>query len=175
MPVVQRKAYRLRMLVRVAVPEGDLAEHENALVAVGDEKALVAERDIAYVRLAVILFNIAVYWPLMRDQGIPWLALLVTVVAVTYAFYVVMAKPYLHHAVLRAAMFTAVTDALLISLWILATGGFDSPFYLLWYLSLVAVAFRYDLQATFIATGLYVGCYVVLLTATEELLPNLVD
>src|SRR5688572_12862511 len=29
-------------------------------------KTLAAERDIAYVRLAVILFNVAVYWPLLR-------------------------------------------------------------------------------------------------------------
>lgn len=139
------------------------------------QKAVVAERDIAFVRLAVILFNIAVYWPVMRGQGIPWLAATISVVATAYAFYVVFARPYLRYPVLNAAMFTAVTDALLITLWIYATGGFQSPFYLLWYLSLVAVAFRYDLRATMVATALYIGSYVVLLTITGELLPNIVD
>lgn len=146
-----------------------------APVPADQEKALAAERDIAYIRLAVILFNIAVYWPLMRGQGIPWLAFSVSAVALGYAFYVVLARPYLRFPILSAAMFTAITDSVLITLWILATGGFDSPFYLLWYLSLVAVSFRYDHRSTMVATALYVACYVVLLALLGELLPNLVD
>lgn len=138
-------------------------------------KALAAERDIAYVRLAVILFNIAVYWPVLRGQGIPWLAAAVSVVAISYAFYVLMARPYLRFPILTAASFTTVTDSILITLWILATGGFDSPFYLLWYLSLVAIAFRYDHRVTVMATLLYVTCYVILLTALGELLDHVVD
>jgi len=46
---------------------------------------MAAERDIAYVRLAVILFNIAVYWPVLSDEGVRWLAALVSVVAVGYS------------------------------------------------------------------------------------------
>src|SRR5688572_7373422 len=69
--------------------------------AVADqEKARAAERDIAYIRLAVILFNIAVYWPLMTGRGIPWLAFSVSAVALAYAFYVVMARPYLRYPIL---------------------------------------------------------------------------
>lgn len=148
-----------------------------AAVAPGplQEKALAAERDIAYVRLAVILFNVAVYWPLLRHQGIPWLALTISVIAVTYAFYVVLARPYLRWPILQAAMFTAVSDAILITLWIFATGGYDSPFHLLWFLSLLAVSFRYDYQATMWATGMYVGCYVGLLAVMGHLLPNAGD
>lgn len=146
----------------------------GASVAQGplQDKALAAERDIAYVRLAVILFNVAVYWPLLRNQGIPWLALTISVLAVTYAFYVVLARPYMRWPILQAAMFTAVTDAVLITLWIFSTGGYDSPFHLLWFLSLLAVSFRYDYKATMWATALYVGCYVGLLAAMGHLLPN---
>lgn len=140
-----------------------------------DAKTLAAERDIAYVRLAVILFNVAVYWPLLRDQGIPWLAMTVSAIAVVYAFYVVLTRPYLRWPVLRAAMFTAVTDALLITVWIFATGGFDSPFHLLWFLSLLAVSFRYDYHAIMWATALYVGCYVGLLAAMGDLVPHAAD
>lgn len=138
------------------------------------QKALAAERDIAYVRLAVILFNIAVYWPLMSGQGRPGLALFISVIALGYAAYVVWARPYERFPILSAAMFTAITDSLLITLWIYATGGFASPFFLLWYLSLVAVAFRYDHRATLAATTLYVVCYVGLLAVLGELLPNAV-
>ncbi|MHB1260811.1 MAG: sensor histidine kinase [Thermoplasmatota archaeon] len=139
------------------------------------DKAMAAERDIAYVRLAVILFNVAVYWPLLRDQGLPWLALTISVLAVTYAFYVVLARPYLRWPILQAAMFTAVTDAILITLWIFSTGGYDSPFHLLWFLSLLAVSFRYDYKATMWATAMYVACYVGLLAVMGHLLPNAGD
>ena len=139
------------------------------------DKTMSAERDIAYVRLAVILFNVAVYWPLLRDQGIAWLAMTVSIVAVTYAFYVVLARPYLRYPILRAAMFTAVTDAVLITVWIFATGGYDSPFHLLWFLSLLAVSFRYEYRATMWATALYIGSYVALLAAMGHLIPNAGD
>ncbi|HUR26309.1 MAG TPA: HAMP domain-containing sensor histidine kinase [Candidatus Thermoplasmatota archaeon] len=138
-------------------------------------RTLEAERDISYVRLAVILFNVAVYWPLLRGQGIPWLAVTVSIVAVTYAFYVVLAKPYLRWPILTAAMFTAFTDSILITVWIFATGGFDSPFHLLWFLSLLAVSFRYDYHATMLATGLYIVCYVGLLGAMGHLIPHAAD
>lgn len=135
-------------------------------------KTLAAERDIAYVRLAVILFNVAVYWPLLRDQGIPWLAMTISIVAVVYAFYVVIARPYLRWPIMQAAMFTALTDSVLITLWIFSTGGYDSPFHLLWFLSLLAVSFRYDYHATMWATALYIGCYVGLLAGMGHLAPN---
>src|ERR1041385_702538 len=78
-------------------------------------KALAAEKRIAVIRLAVILFNVATYYAfLARQQGIPWLAAAVSVVAVPYGFYVVLAQPYRVWPVMRAAMFTALTDGVLI-------------------------------------------------------------
>jgi signal transduction histidine kinase len=61
------------------------------------------------------------------------------------------------------------------TLWIFSTGGFESPFHLLWFLSLLAVSFRYDYKATMWATALYVGCYVALLAGMGELLPHAAD
>lgn len=138
-------------------------------------KTLAAERDIAWVRFAVILFNVADYWGVLSGQGIPWLAAAVSVVALAYAVFVLVARPYLQWPVMQAASFTALTDSALITVWILATGGFASPFHLLWFLSLLAVSFRYDERATLAATGLYVGCYVLLLAVLGQLLPNLVE
>src|SRR5688572_9238116 len=76
---------------------------------------------------------------------------------------------------MQAAMFTAVTDSILITVWIFATGGFGSPFHLLWFLSLLAVSFRYDYRATMWATALYIGCYVGVLALMGHLAPNAAD
>jgi signal transduction histidine kinase len=138
-------------------------------------KTLAAERDIAWVRLAVIVFNVAAYWSVLHPLGIPVLAAAVSVVALAYASYVIAARPYLRWPILRAALFTAVTDSALITLWILATGGYHSPFYLLWFLSLLAVSFRYDARATLAATLLYVACYAALLAALGQLVPHWFD
>jgi signal transduction histidine kinase len=136
---------------------------------------LAAERDIAWVRFAVISFNVGFYWGALSPLGIPWLAAVVSVVALAYSVYVLAAKPYLRWPILRAASFTAFTDSILITVWILATGGFASPFHLLWFLSLLAVSFRYDAHATLAATVLYVVCYVALLAAMGQLLGHLLE
>jgi len=58
-----------------------------------------------------------------------------------------------------------VTDAVLILVWLYATGGTASPFYLLIYLSVTAVAFRYGYRQTALAGLIYSGSYLALLLA----------
>lgn len=141
-----------------------------------EEKALAAEKRIAIVRAAVIAFNVgAYYWLLPDGFGIPWLAAVVSVVALTYAALVIAVRPYRWWPVMRAALFTALTDGALIVLWVAATGGVDSPFHLLWLLSMMAVAFRYESRATLLATGLYIGSYVALLAWQSTLVSHAVD
>ncbi len=138
-----------------------------------EQKALAAERRIAIVRAAVIVFNVAAYYTLLpHGQGIPALAAAISVVALTYGFFVLALQPYRWWPVMRAALFTALTDGVLIVLWVAATGGFASPFHLLWLLSMMAVAFRYDSKATLVATVLYVGSYVALLAWQDTLAIN---
>lgn len=141
-----------------------------------EEKALAAEKRIAIVRAAVIVFNVAAYYLLLPPGwGIPWLAAAVSVVALSYGFFVVAFQPYRWWPILRAALFTALTDGLLIVLWVAASGGFDSPFHLLWLLSMMAVAFRYESRATLVATGLYIASYVGLLALQGTLGPNAIE
>ena len=138
-----------------------------------EEKALAAEKRIAIVRALVISFNVAAYYLLLPDgAGIPWLAATISVVALSYGFFVVLFQPYRWWPVLRAALFTALTDGLLIVLWVAASGGIDSPFHLLWLLSMMAVAFRYESRATIVATVLYISSYLGLLFVQGTLAAN---
>lgn len=133
-----------------------------------EAKALLAEANVAWIRFAVIVFNVATYWPFLHPQGAPPLALVVSVVALIYGTYVVVGRPYERFPVLATSAWTAVTDSLLITLWLHATGGFDSPYYLLWFLSLIAIAFRYDWRATAITSGVYVLAYAGIVTWNNQ-------
>lgn len=142
----------------------------------GESKAYAAERRIAIVRTAVIVFNVGAYYLLLPPgTGIPWLAITISIVALVYSTFVILTRPYRWWPVMRAALFTALTDGVLIVLWVAATGGFASPFYLLWLLSMMAVVFRYEARATWIATGLYIGSYLALLAWNGELAVHAVD
>src|SRR5687768_4106345 len=133
--------------------------------AAAEAKAIAAEKSAAWVRFLVIVFNSAAYYAVLWPNGIPVLAYAVTIVANTYGIYVLVAQPYKRFPVLTTTLWTAVTDGALITLWLAATGGFESPFYPLWYLSLVAVTLRYDRRATWIAAIAYSVLYVALLAA----------
>lgn len=142
----------------------------TARASPAEEKALAAEKRIAVVRSLVIVFNVGAYYLLLpKGTGVPWLAATISVVALSYAAFVVAAKPYRWLPIMRAALFTAFSDGLLIVLWVAATGGLYSPFHLLWLLSMMAVAFRYERRATWIATVLYIGSYLTLLATIGEL------
>lgn len=134
-----------------------------------EAKAYTAEKNTALLRLAVIVFGVLVYYLWFRGQGIPWLAATVSVVAMVYALVDVLGQPYKRFPILLTSAWTAVTDGALIMLWLHATGDIDSPFFPLWYLSIVAVSFRYDWRATLAAGFVYVASYVGLLAATGAL------
>jgi signal transduction histidine kinase len=134
-----------------------------------EAKAFTAEQSTSWLRLAVIVFGVVVYWTLWHPQGRPDLAATISAVALAYGIYDVVGKPYLRFPALQTAAWTAITDATLIVLWLHATGDAASPFFPLWYISLVAVAFRYDWWATLLATGLYIVLYVGLAAWTGGL------
>lgn len=136
----------------------------------GPGKTLEAEHRISIIRLLVIVFNSVVYAALLpRDVGVPALAWTIIAVANTYGLYLIVARPYRRWPAMATAQFTTWTDGALITAWLVATGGFASPFYLLWYLSLVAVAFRFNQGGTWIATGLYAALYVALVAGMGQL------
>src|SRR5438874_2823303 len=122
----------------------------------GTEKALVAERSIAAIRVVIVGFNSLLYHFLINQSGtIPWLAYLIILMSGVYGLAVFLLEPYRHYPVMRSSYFTSITDAIFITLWIYATGGMASPFYVLLYASIIAVAFRYNSRETIIAAVIY--------------------
>ncbi|MBI2345428.1 MAG: PAS domain S-box protein, partial [Deltaproteobacteria bacterium] len=135
------------------------------------EKVYAAEAGISIGRAAVIGFNSLVYLLLLRDQPhtIPWLAYTIIATANPYGFYVHFAQPYRRWPIMRSSYFTTTTDAVLILLWILATGSIYSPFYVLWYAALTSVAFRYGYRQTVTAAVVYALSYVALILLRGEI------
>jgi signal transduction histidine kinase len=143
--------------VRAKVLGGDPADAE---------KARAAERQIAIVRLFVVVTNSLVYLFLMGgSRSAPGLPHLVIAFALAYTACVLWFEPYRKYPRLFSGTFTSVADAVLILVWLYATGGASSPFYLLIYLSVTAVAFRYGYRQTAFAALVYSGSYLGLLLA----------
>ncbi|MDX1611050.1 MAG: ATP-binding protein [Candidatus Thermoplasmatota archaeon] len=133
------------------------------------EKAYAAERYVSWVRFTIIIVNSMVYAFLLPKAGtIPWLAWTIIAVANAYALMVVTLRPYARYSVMRSVYFTSITDAGLILLWIYATGIWSSPFYVLWYASVVAVAFRFSLRETMGVATFYGVAYVAMLALAGQ-------
>jgi len=148
----------------------------QALRTGAEEKVAVAERRIAGLRFAVIVVNVVLYWGYFEPHdhlGIPSLAAAITVVALGYSIYVLVGQPYRRFPILGTSLWTASTDGVLILFWLHATGDYASPYHILWYLSLMAVTFRWQPRAIFVTSLLYAVGYLGLLGATGGLVPHL--
>src|SRR5215211_6567790 len=142
----------------------------------GTEKALVAERSIAAIRVAIIVFNSLIYHFVMSQSGsIPWLAYLIIFMSGIYGLAVLFLDPYRRYPVMLSSYFTTISDTIFITLWIYATGGIASPFYLLLYASIVAIAFRYNLRETIVAAAIYAASYLALLAVLGQLVGHMSD
>jgi len=122
------------------------------------------------IRLIVVAANSVLYWLVLDKQGtIPWLANAVIGIAALYGLYVWFAEPYRRYPILLSSYFTSLSDSALIMVWLYATGSIASPFYLLLYISMVAIAFRYPARQTLFASLVYSGSYFALLLLTGDL------
>lgn len=124
-----------------------------------------AEKNLALLRILVIFLNAVVYHFLMEKTGTHTnIAYAVMAIAGSYCLLVYFFKPYKKYRVFLSSLFTSSTDALLISVWIYATGGFQSPFYVLWYISLIAIALRYSFRITITVSFFYSIIYLGILS-----------
>lgn len=153
---------------------------EQLLQEALQEKVYSAEKKISVLRLVLILFNSLVYLLLMERGQYAWLAYTVIVIANAYSIFSLVFEPYRKFALLSNVYFTTITDGLLITVWIVGTGFMDSPFYVIWYVSLIAVAFRYALKETVLSASAYLILYLFVFSidpnstvATSDLLVRL--
>ena len=127
------------------------------------EKLRSAESYSALVRLAIIIINAVAYTFLMdRDGTIPSLAWPIMAVSLVYGFYVAIWEPFNSYPLKRTSYLTSLADAVVIVLWIIATGMASSPFFLLWYISIIAIAQRFTFVATVVTSIIYAVTYIVI-------------
>jgi K+-sensing histidine kinase KdpD len=125
------------------------------------EKLFSAEKRISALRLVLILFNSIIYLLFMGNDGYSTLGLAIVVAASIYSILILTFELYRKFAVLRNVYFTTVVDSTLIFLWIIATGFMESPFYVVWYVSIIGVAYRYSLTITIWTTVIYLLLYML--------------
>lgn len=120
-----------------------------------------SEKRVSILRVLLFALNTVVFvWFMDHTYTNDPLAYGVLAIANVYALITLVFQPYKKFKVLRSIYFTTVSDGALATLLIVATGYMDSPYYLIWYISLVSIAFRYTLQQTVITTFIYLLLYM---------------
>lgn len=117
------------------------------------ERLRVTERFISFIRLAVVIFNSVLYLTVSPSQEHHGLAWAIIVVANVYALVTVFWDPsqLSPHVI---PMINMVLDNVLIAVWLYATGGYSSPFFMLFYVEAAASVGRFGWK---IGTGAAFG------------------
>jgi signal transduction histidine kinase len=140
------------------------------------EHMLRMEKVIAWLRVAVVLLvTVAALeaGPYTSNEG---LLLGIATAAVIYAVGVILAEPSRRLPLLAWHVTSGFLDWLLITGWIVATGGVKSEFYLLYFLSLLSVAMRYGLREVVLAgAGTVLGYFAVVLYSADPLMAGIAD
>lgn len=140
------------------------------------ERAEAVERRIAGTRLAVMAFAAFVYVFLVdQRETVAWLAYAILVCGWAYALVVYFVPRQERFAPRAPTWVTSFVDACLLNLWLFATGGVHSDFYVVIYSSVIAVAFQSGYRAAVIAAGLYATTYVLLLALLGQLIPHFTE
>lgn len=138
------------------------------------EALRVNEAVISLARMAVVLFTSLFFLLVTRGEAVyPGVAFGVIVGASVYSLWMVIKRPYERYAFLTSAVFASVADAALITLWLVATGGFASPYFPLWYVSIVAVSFRHGAWAALGGSCVYALAYGGLVVGMGQFEGNL--
>jgi signal transduction histidine kinase len=126
-------------------------------------KTLTMERSVAGLRAIVVGTNVLA-WFLFLGPGSPRasIAYVIIALAVPYAIWTLGWEPYRRYPLLGYGLATVISDALLITVWTYATGGTSSEFWVIYMVSLVSVAMRYDLIQALWATGFEVALLVAM-------------
>ena len=127
------------------------------------ERTMRMEALIGRLRLVVVSINaIAIAFFLdtsnMNVNAAWWLTGLTFLYAIPIAFL----EPYRRWGhVFGASMFTSALDSIATALFIAVTGGSESPFFVLYYLSVAAIAMRFDLRQAVASCIIYGAMYAM--------------
>lgn len=153
----------LRDRIRAWVGLEDLDPDRFAFLA----KLERAEEDVALMRLVVVLVNGLVFLG-HAVLGGPTTGAAIAVLGLAFAYatgtVVLQVRPAFGNV--SWSIVTAALDAVAISAWLAATGGWASPYFPVWYASIAAVGYRYNLPITTGVASAYVGAYAAVCLAT---------
>ena len=124
---------------------------------------------IARLRLVVLCVNVPLLWFCLdtsrMHMGAVWL-----LVGASFAYGVPIAvfQPYKRWRVFGASTVSAALDSLLIAIFIGVSGGSQSPFFPLYYLSVAAIAMRFEMRQAVTVCGLYTFMYAIAFFVTWQ-------
>jgi diguanylate cyclase (GGDEF)-like protein len=133
------------------------------------ERTMRMEALIARLRLMVLLINSFTLAVLFDTSG--WhvdAAWWIISGGLLYAIPTAFLQPWRRWRVFEASAVTAVLDSIIIAAFIAVTGAHSSPFYLLYYLSVAAVAMRFDLRQAITMCAVYAFSYACVYFATWD-------
>ncbi|MBS1689433.1 MAG: PAS domain-containing protein, partial [Bacteroidetes bacterium] len=133
--------------------------HRKALL----EKIVSAERNASNIRLVVIIVSIALYFLTKTPGTNTILANILVAVITLYGLVIFIFKPFNATTIKTVGGLTYAGDVIFTTLWLSATGCWNSPYYIIYYISIIAVAFRYNTRTVVLTAGLYTLCYIALL------------
>ncbi len=144
---------------------------------VRDEATPVAvERITSGLRIAVMISG-TILFPLYaaRPGTMPRLGYALLALGWVYSAAVLVFKPHRRLPVVSAAWVTGPSDILMTLLWIAATGGAHSPWFVALAAPLVIASLRYRPRDTVILTALAVSGYVAMLAILGQLAPFVLE
>lgn len=139
------------------------------------ENRIMAEGRASLYRLGLAVFAGVSYLLFLYPAGIAWLALTSALGAAAYATWLVLDRPYERYPELTGPAALSLADGGLIVVFLIATGGFDSVYYPLWYASILAVAIRYPTRTMIVTATGYTAAYAGLALVGGALVPQAAD
>ncbi len=126
------------------------------------ERSLRMEALIARLRMLIVIMNTLLVAFALDTRGMhvdaTWAIL---GFAYLYSIPIVLLQPYRRWRLFQTSMSSAALDSVAIAMFIAATGGSMSPFFPLYYLSVAAIAMRFELRQAVIGCGIYAFTYAI--------------
>ncbi|MBF6599509.1 MAG: GGDEF domain-containing protein [Dehalococcoidia bacterium] len=130
------------------------------------ERTLRMEALIARMRVLVIAVNALALAVFLDTRGYRLdAAWTISGLAWIYALPVAVLQPYRRWRLFQTSFITAAADSIFVAALVAATGADASPFYLLYFLSIVAVAMRFQLRQALMCYLLYACTYALVFVA----------
>ncbi len=131
------------------------------------DRTMRMESLVARLRLVVLTINSLLLIFLLDTRGMHMdLAWGMMGFSFLYGVPLAVLQPFRRWRLFQMSLFSAALDSLACAIFIGATGGADSPFYLLFVLSATAVALRFDLRQAVVSCLVYAFTYAIVFLAT---------